>query len=189
MGEEALVKEEREINDLGFKKELGTIVEKVLQDELNDILGTNKLEAPLVKNEQGGQDLILQINDTPIYYIEVKSRWSSDKSVLMTTLQHKTSYKEKEHYALCAADMTLFLDRVRKHEYPPFTQIESNLLFITNIGELNDRLKDATLEEDRLVHIAGGYQVVVPQEVIRKYGISFRSFIELLKNKVKEAIA
>lgn len=189
LGEEALVKEEREINDLGFKKELGTIVEKVLLDELNDVLGKNKLETPLVKNKQGGQDLILQINDTPIYYIEVKSRWSSDKSVLMTTQQHKTSYKEKEHYALCAADMTLFLDRARKHEYPPFMQIENNLVFITNIGELNDRLKDATLEEDRLVYIAGGYQVVVPQEVIRKYGISFRVFIELLKNKVKEAIA
>lgn len=135
------------------------------------------------------RDLILQINDTPIYYIEVKSRWSSDKSVLMTTLQHKTSYKEKNHYALCAADMSSFLDRAHKHEYPPFTQIESNLMFITNIGELNDRLKDATLEEDRLVHIAGGYQVVVPQKVIRMHGISFRSFIELLKNKIKEAIA
>lgn len=51
LGEEALVKEEREINDLGFKKELGTIVEKVLLDELNDVLGKNKLETPLVKNK------------------------------------------------------------------------------------------------------------------------------------------
>lgn len=57
LGEEALVKEERETNDLEFKKELGTIVEKALQNELNDILGKNKLEAPLVKNEQGGQGL------------------------------------------------------------------------------------------------------------------------------------
>lgn len=159
-----------------------------VQKELNDILNGNTLEAPLVRNEQGGQDLILKINNLPVYYIEVKSRWSSDRSVLMTTLQHRTSYQEKEHYALCAADMTSFLERARKHEYPPFEQIECHLMFIPNIGELNSRLKDATLDNDSQVHIAGGYQVIVPQDVIAEHGISFRNFIDLLKGKIKKMI-
>ena len=58
---EALEKEERENNDIEFKKKLGAIVEEILQKELNDILNGNTLEAPLVRNEQGGQDLILKI--------------------------------------------------------------------------------------------------------------------------------
>ena len=188
LGKEALEKEERENNDIEFKKKLGAIVEEILQKELNDILNGNTLEAPLVRNEQGGQDLILKINNLPVYYIEVKSRWSSDRSVLMTTLQHRTSYQEKEHYALCAADMTSFLERARKHEYPPFEQIECHLMFIPNIGELNSRLKDATLDNDSQVHIAGGYQVIVPQNVIAEHGISFRNFIDLLKGKIKKMI-
>lgn len=118
----------------------------------------------------------------------MKSRWSSDRSVLMTTLQHRTSYQDKEHYALCAADMTSFLERARKHEYPPFEQIECHLMFIPNIGELNSRLKDATLDNDSQVHIAGGYQVIVPQDVIAEHGISFRNFIDLLKGKIKKMI-
>ena len=183
LGKEALEKD-----DIEFKKKLGAIVEEILQKELNDILNGNTLEAPLVRNEQGGQDLILKINNLPVYYIEVKSRWSSDRSVLMTTLQHRTSYQEKEHYALCAADMTSFLERARKHEYPPFEQIECHLMFIPNIGELNSRLKDATLDNDSQVHIAGGYQVIVPQDVIAEHGISFRNFIDLLKGKIKKMI-
>ena len=54
------------------RKKLGAIVEEILQKELNDILNGNTLEAPLVRNEQGGQDLILKINNLPVYYIEVK---------------------------------------------------------------------------------------------------------------------
>lgn len=188
LGKEALDKEEREKNDFEFKKELGFIVEKILQEEFKGILGENKLTAPLVDNKQGGQDLMLYINDVPVYYIEVKSRWSSDKSVLMSTLQHRTSYQEKEHYALCAADMTSFIEQARKHEYPPFKQIESHLTFVPNIGKLNDRLKDATLEEDKQVHIAGGYQVLVSQTVIGDNGISFRDFMELLKSKINETL-
>lgn len=189
LGKEALEKEEREENDFEFKKELGFIVEEVLQEELSGILGENKLKAPLVDNKQGGQDLILYINNVPVYYIEVKSRWSSDKSVLMSTLQHRTSCQEKEHYALCVADMTSFIEQARKHEYPPFEQIESHLTFVPNIGNLNGRLKDATLEEDTQVHIAGGYQVLVSQTVIGNNGIPFRNFIELLKSSIEDIIA
>jgi hypothetical protein len=187
LGTEALQREERERNDLEFKKELGRIVEETLQKELNDVLGENQLKA-LVENEQGGQDLILRLNDVPIYYIEVKSRWSSDKSVLMSTLQHRTSFSEKQHYALCAADMTAFKDQVSNHEYPVFEQMEQNLSFITTIGELNSPLISATLDDDTKVHIASGYQVLVSQRVIQENGIPFRAFIDRLKEHIKASL-
>lgn len=188
LGKETLEKEECEKNDFEFKKELGTVVEKVLQDELNDILGENKLDSLLVDNEQGGQDLILRLNNMPVYYVEVKSRWASEKSVLMSTLQHKTSCSQKHHYALCVADMTVFMKQARMHQYPPFEQIESRLAFVPNIGELSNRLADATQEDEGKVHIAGGYHVLVPQIVIKKNGVAFREFIEQLKNIVKNSL-
>lgn len=186
LGREALEREEREFNDFQFKKELGNFVEDVLQNELNDILGDAELKIPEpVSNEQGGQDLKVQLNGKTLYYIEVKSRWSTERSVLMSTLQHRTSYEQQNHYALCAAEMTKFTENAKKHEYPSFDEVKSHLSFVDNIGVLNERLKDATLDMDSQVHVAGGYQVLVSQDVIRANGKTFSEFITVLKDVVK----
>ena len=186
LGREALEREERELNDFQFKKELGSFVENVLRNELNDILGDAELKIPEpVSNEQGGQDLKVQLNGKTLYYIEVKSRWSTERSVLMSTLQHRTSYEQKSHYALCAAEMTMFTENARKHEYPSFEEVKNHLTFVDNIGALNERLKDATLDTDNQVHVAGGYQVLVSQDVIRANGKTFTEFISVLKEVVK----
>ena len=186
LGREALDREEREQNDFQFKKELGKFVEDVLQKELNDILGDAKLNiSEPVSNEQGGQDLKVQLNGNTIYYIEVKSRWSTERSVLMSTLQHRTSYEQQDHYALCAAEMTMFTKSAKKHEYPSFEEVKNHLTFVDNIGALNERLKDATLDTDNQVHVAGGYQVLVSQDVIRANGKTFTEFISVLKEVVK----
>lgn len=188
LGREAFEREEQEKNDFAFKNEIGKEVEKILQRELNEILENNELKVPPVENEQGGQDLVIKLNGNTIYYIEVKSRWSTDKSVLMSTLQHRTSYEQKDHYSLCAADMTSFIDQARNHNYPPFEQVENHLRFLPNIGSLNERLKDATSENDQFVHVAGGYQVLVSQDVIRENGMTFRAFIENLKDYIRKLL-
>ena len=127
----------------------------------------------------------MQLNGKTLYYIEVKSRWSTERSVLMSTLQHRTSYEQKSHYALCAAEMTMFTENARKHEYPSFEEVKNHLTFVDNIGALNERLKDATLDTDNQVHVAGGYQVLVSQDVIRANGKTFTEFISVLKEVVK----
>lgn len=186
LGREALERQERELNDFQFKKELGNFVEDVLQNELNDFLGDAELKIPKpVSNEQGGQDLKVQLNGKTIYYIEVKSRWSTERSVLMSTLQHRTSYEQQKHYALCVAEMTKFIENAKKHEYPSFDEVKNHLTFVDNIGVLNERLKDATIERDNQVHVAGGYQVLVSQDVIRANGKAFSEFISVLKDVVK----
>lgn len=48
-----------------------------------------------VDNIQGGQDIIVSINDKPIYYIEVKSRWVSADSVMMSATQLNRSVEKK----------------------------------------------------------------------------------------------
>ena len=140
-----------------------------------------------VIDEQGGQDLKVIVNNKVVYYIEVKSRWENDRSVLMSTLQHQTSYKEKDHYALCAVDMSQY-DRylAEQHIYPEIDKIKDNISVLTNIGVLNERIRDAVEDNaDAVVHIAGGYQVLVSQAVISENGISFNNFVEKLKEIVK----
>lgn len=190
LGKEALARELKEKNDFEFKNTLGLYVEEYLLNQLNDILGDNKLKVSVI-DEQGGQDLKVVINNEVIYYIEVKSRWEADRSVLMSTLQHQTSYKEKEHYALCAVDMSQYnRDLAEQHIYPEIDKIKENISVLPNIGELNERMRDAVEDhDDAVVHIAGGYQVLVSQAVINANGISFDNFVEMLKDIVKRHIS
>ena len=189
LGKEALVRELKEKNDFDFKNTLGLYVEEYLLNQLNDILGDNQLKVSVI-DEQGGQDLKVIINNEVIYYIEVKSRWEADRSVLMSTLQHQTSYKEKEHYALCTVDMSQYdRDLAEQHIYPEIDKIKENISVLPNIGELNERMRDAVEDHnDAVVHIAGGYQVLVSQTVINANGISFENFVEMLKDIVKRQI-
>ncbi len=188
LGREAIDQRKREDSDFEFKKDLGRYVEIILQKELNDVIGNNTLHIQdPVKNEQGGQDLILYVNEKPLYYIEVKSRWKSEMSVLMSTNQHRRSYEEKEHYALCTAEMLGYdMEKVRVHDYPPFEEIQGRITVLEEIGKLNDRLKDATENDDKKVHVAGGYQVLVSQDVIRDHGVSFESFLKHLTDMVRK---
>ena len=187
LGKDARDREIRDKNDFEFKKKLGLYVETYLLKQLDIIIGDNKLNVSVI-DDQGGQDLKVLVNDKVIYYIEVKSRWETDRSVLMSTLQHKTSYREKEHYALCAVDMSHFdQSLVEQHKYPELDIIKDNISVLMNIGVLNDRMRDAVEEHDENeVHIAGGYQVLVSQNVIQKHAIPFDSFIVKLKEFVKD---
>lgn len=189
LGKEALAREIKEKNDFDFKKTLGLYVEEYLLNKLNDILGDNTLKVSVI-DEQGGQDLKVIINNEVIYYIEVKSRWEAERSVLMSTLQHQTSYKEKDHYALCAVDMSKCgKNLAEQHIYPEIDKIKENISVLPNIGELNERMRDAVEDhDDSVVHIASGYQVLVSQAVINANRISFENFVEMLKDIVKRHI-
>jgi len=190
LGKKALDNEVQEKNDFEFKKLLGWYVEDFLLSQLKDVLTNHSLKVK-VEDIQGGQDMIVSLNDQPIYYIEVKSRWHSDRSVLMSTLQHKTSYEKKENYALCAVAMSDY-DRelAYQHQYPTDIQeIQTRISVLDNIGVLNERLKDAVEDkDDGKVHIAGGYQVLVSQKIIAEHGKSLEIFIDNLKQYINSKI-
>ena len=182
LGRNARELEIQDINDFEFKKMLGLYVEDFLLEQLRDALGGKTLTVA-VDNEQVGQDLIIKIDNNPIYYIEVKSRWQSKNSVLMSTRQHQTSYENKDKYALCEVDMCDY-DRelAKQHIYPDIQNMITRISVLENIGELNERMKDAVDgKEDKDVYIASGYQVLVPQKVIEKHGRKFDVFIADLK--------
>jgi hypothetical protein len=108
----------------------------------------------------------------------------------MSTQQHRTSYLHQDKYALCAVDMVgTDRENVEKHRYPQFEEVEQRIRVLPNIGELNERLKDATENDDGKVHINGGYQVLVSQDVIGENSVSFAEFLMRLKSIVLEALA
>ena len=101
----------------------------------------------------------------------------------MSTRQHQTSYENKDKYALCEVDMCDY-DRelAKQHIYPDIQNMINRISVLENIGELNERMKDAVDgKEDKDVYIASGYQVLVPQKVIEKHGRKFDVFIADLK--------
>ncbi|MCY1636588.1 sacsin N-terminal ATP-binding-like domain-containing protein [Marinifilum sp. D737] len=189
LGTRELELEIQDKNDFTFKKQLGEYVEEFLLEQLKETIGENSLTVH-INNEQNGQDLIIYINNNPVYYIEVKSRWSSKNSVLMSTAQHQKSFANKDQYALCVVDMSDYdKDFVIHHIYPDVKDVLSRISMLENIGALNDRMKDAVDgKEDKDVYIASGYQVLVPQKVIAKHGKTFEVFIDNLNQHINSKI-
>ena len=79
-------------------------------------------------------------------------------------------------------------EKVRIHDYPPFEVIKNRITVLKEIGKLNDRLKDATENDNKKVHVAGGYQVLVSQDVIGDNGETFDEFLEYLTGLVRIVI-
>lgn len=193
LGQEAFDKERRDDMDWEHKKALGLFVERSLQQKLNMVLGEHAIKVPEpVKDEQNGQDLIVYLDDSPIYYVEVKSRWSTDRSVLMSTNQHKRSVEKQECYALCAADMVgyeqLYAVNNETATGDKLEELLKRIKVLTDIGEKNSYMSDAVDDVDKTkTHIAGGYQVLVPQEVL-KDGVSFDELIKVIEAKIREKL-
>ena len=190
LGKAAWIEKQNEQHDLNKKKELGNYVEDYLRKELKDILKNNKVEAK-VDDVQGGQDIIVSVNDEPIYYIEVKSRWVVADSVMMSSTQLERSVEQKDCYSLFAVNMIGFNDEnVKEHIYPKsIDDFLSRIRIVPNIGKLNEEILPTKRDSNEQVHIGGDYKAIVPQNLITNKSISYNSFLsDVLKPKVEEAI-
>ena len=169
--------------DFNFKFELGRYVERMIQQYLSDYIIEDDIT---VVTEQYGADLSICKNGTPAYYIEVKSRWGTDQSVMMSPLQMSQSVKEADNYALCCVDMShLKLSDDELHSYPPLEDVFTLIKVLPDIGNLNKEVSDiANGQNKRLVRIGGDFKCVIPQETIRAYGVSFVSLIDTIISKI-----
>lgn len=191
LGQEAWLEKQNVENDFKKKKELGYYVETYLREELREELAGYKLKAD-VDDVQGGQDIIIYINDAPVYYIEVKSRWISADSVMMSARQLDQSVAMKDRYSLFAVDMVGFNgENVREHIYPDsMEEFVSRISVVSNIGEFNEEIIPTRRDPKEEVHIGGDYKAVVPQNVIRKNSIPYQTFVnDILRPKIMEALS
>jgi hypothetical protein len=191
-GKRSIVEKRNQEAEFEYKERLGkyveehlrTALEKHLQVTLND--GFN--HAISVQNEQGGHDLVVYYHSEPIYYLEIKSRWGSDQSVMMSPLQMATSVNEASQYALCCVDMTgahIREDEIRS--YPAIENTIARIKSLTNIGELNSKVIESTeynRNNNNAIHISGDFKCIVPQKVINDYGIDFTSLVSTIVDKI-----
>ena len=190
LGKQAWIEKQNEKHDFEKKKELGTYVEEYLRKELKEVLEGNQLKAD-VDDKQGGQDIIIYINEAPVYYIEVKSRWISADSVMMSASQLDRSVEKKDCYSLFAVDMVGFNgENVKEHIYPDtMEEFIDRIRVVTNIGELNDEILPTKRDPHEEVHIGGDYKAVVPQNLIERNHIDYNSFVRnVLIPKTIEAL-
>ena len=147
--------------------------------QLGDQLEGNHIR---VENEQYGHDLVIWLNDEPIYFIEVKSRWSTNQSIKMTPLQLQTSVENKTSYALCCVDMT-GIDHgiIEIDDYLPVEETINRTKVLTNIGELNEgiynALRSGSADE---IHIDDDYRCIIPQKVIDNNKVDFNELIQCI---------
>ena len=185
--------------DMQYKRELGLYVEKYLVEQLGEMLRENEVIKAVSggsditdKDEQGGQDIIIYLDKEgvkiPVYYIEVKSRWSTRDSVEMSKLQMETSAREKDHYALCEVDMHDYeKEKVFRKEYPKtFEEIKGRISVVKEIGQRNADLVPYTTDSKTEVHIGGEVKSIVPQEYIKQVKEDFDSLLVTIAEVVKE---
>lgn len=185
--------------DMQYKRSLGLYVEDYLVKQLQAILHENETIKALLSEEkvygedvQGGQDIIIYLKEgekhVPIYYIEVKSRWSKRESVEMSKTQLEVSAREQNRYALCVVNMEDFdKEKVFRKEYPTdFNEIKTRVSVVTQIGERNYILKPYIQENRNDVHLGGEVKSIVPQLYVNGHSISFDAMMDIIVAKVRE---
>lgn len=184
-GKSAVLARKNQEADFNFKLDLGKYVERMLHEYLSHVLSTNEVT---VETEQYGADLSICKNGYPIYYIEIKSRWGSDQSVMMSPLQMKESVDELGNYALCCVDMShMGLDTNEEHQYPELKAVIPYIKALPNIGLLNKKIVDTAFQTDSQdVYIGGDYKCIIPQRTIAKTGVDFNALISIIANLIQE---
>jgi hypothetical protein len=165
LGKEAFEKQQEDNANFQHKYTIGTHIESVLRNSLSNIIPENiKAE---VQDVQDGQDIIIKIGETSVYFIEVKSRWDVNNSIRMSKNQTLRADEQKDNYALCSVDMTKYLGK-NKYDVQEIEEIIHCIRFnikigyevIHLIGVLNQTSDPET------IHIDGDFRTLVPMRYI-----------------------
>lgn len=168
--------------DEDYIKWLGAYVEKNLFRYLKEKLSKDGID---IRDEQGGQDYIVSKDGYEDYRVEVKSRWSIDDSVEMTSLQVETAVEHPTRFALVMANMHNF-DKARIERDEDFTdeEIQTLVRVADNIGELAsgifDTVDDAFKRDDD-IKAEGVYGFRVKQKVFKDRNLGMDRLLEIIK--------
>ena len=161
------------------KKEIGNYIENTIRDKIGKHIKAERSGLGETKNKQFGQDIIIYYDNKEIYYIEIKSRWSTDSPIAMSSLQMKTAIKQKENYALVYVDMS---DYEGDERYTAnFEQIYDRIKVILDIGNRIRPLElvfDLENKEEEVYLI--NYRGNVSQKLIKQTGKMFNDLIDML---------
>ena len=185
MGKKSLEQKRTEQRDREYKNKLGKYVEKYLREQLVDSLLKNNLKV-YIPDVQGGQDMIISVDNNIIYYIEVKSIWKNTKEVQMTMDQFHKSIEHDKEYALCIVNMEgVSQDLVDRQEYSPIEFMTERIKIYTDIGDKNKVLNDYIVKIGSCPTKVNLFGVKVNVPIVNlSMGISLDSFCNLIKTKI-----
>ena len=177
--------------DFQFKKALGNHIEKILREKLSASLNDrSEVFEFRVDDVQNGQDIIVSYKDSPIYFIEVKTKWNFTTSGPAYMSKNQViaacSHANEKDYALCCVDLTDY--RLPYRTYPESVEcIQDRIKFQFEIGETLSLLMKPTLEADKtpedLISIDGDYKARIPAKVFR----SGKDIYELIERIIARA--
>jgi hypothetical protein len=185
IGKKSLEQIRAEQRDREYKNKLGKYVEKYLREQLVDSLLKNSYKV-IIPDVQGGQDMIISVDDNIIYYIEVKSIWKNTNEVQMTMDQFHKSIEHDKEYALCIVNMEgISHDLVDRQEYPPIEFMTERIKIYTDIGDKNKVLADYIIKIGSCPTKVNLYGLKVNVPIVNlSMGISLDCFCDMIKTKI-----
>ena len=184
MGEDALETKRREDGDFKHKHTIGTHLERVLRKSLASVIPES--EEAITKNVQNGQDIIIELNGDPLYYIEVKSHWAKNSPIRMSQNQTIKAFEEQNRYSLCSIDMVDYREPDR-YNVEDIGKIRELIRFNNDIGERVEGLIDTLQKTEAAdqIHLDGDFRTYIPQSYIDT-GIDLTEFEQFLIQFIKD---
>lgn len=185
LGKQALEEENRNNADFQFKHSIGTHIERLIREKIGNELNNFHIK---VRDEQGGQDIVVEYNNSIIYYIEVKSRWDIRNSITMSPLQMKNSVLNKNKYSLCCVEMSDFKNGdPDRYNVSDIQEIINRINVLNDIGNKIEPLLNGILavkDYENEISLTGDYRGTIPQSIV-KSGKNLDSFVHDLINLIK----
>lgn len=176
LGEDALLKKQQEEAEMQYKRKIGNHLEDVLLKRLSQNIKAK------VESEQDGQDLVVYIDEKPVYYIEVKSKWLETTPIRISRNQTLRAHENPNCFALCSIDMTKYTG-ADKYEVKNIESIIDFMKFNTDLGSKVDHLVDIYVNAHQLdkFSLDGDYRTLIPAAYVKE-GMDLSGFeTELLK--------
>lgn len=182
-----LAKHQQEEAEFKFKHDLGKHIENMIRLKLNEELCTRVNVNTTIEDQQGGQDIVIQLDGKDVYFIECKAKWNFSEPAHMSKLQIRKACDEKGHYALCAVDLTSFKG-LSNGVFPLIEQLERHIHIHFDVAEklatVTEHLFaiDEESDETRMT-ISADYRSNIPKSVFVN-DIGFDSLIDAIINRI-----
>lgn len=176
LGVDALLRKQQEEAEMQYKKKIGNHLEEVLLKRL-----AQNINAKVV-SEQDGQDIIIYIEEKPVYYIEVKSKWLETTPIRISRNQTLKAHENPNCFALCSIDMTKYAG-ADKYAIESIEQVVEVMKFNTDLGSKVGHLVDiyANAHQIDKFSLDGDYRTLIPAGYVKE-GMDLSQFeSELLK--------
>jgi hypothetical protein len=196
IGKDFIAQEASDQSDFNFKHGIGTHIEQMLLKKIRSEMEGKQIEVKTL-SKQDGQDIVIKYDDTDgneqiIYFIEVKSRWSSGSVVSMSRNQIIQAVKMTKQYSLCVVDLIGYHPDDTSRHYPEdIALIDNRITAVTDIGkQLTPLIENAIKFETDVdaVKLTGEYRATIPVKVYSK-GKSFNDFIDFLADELTKSLA